>query len=138
MVSIANVKYLEPVTLRQWFSQKSTNQGSQFLVVDVRDSDYIGGHIRSGLHVPSSRVGANCSAILQQMKDTKADSVVFHCALSQQRGPSAAMRFLRFLSDQDPVPDVNVYVLRGGFVNWQQLYGNDQEVTEGYDPTIWS
>lgn len=46
------------------------------------------------------------------------------------------MKFLRsvpigFLDDK------NVWVLRGGFTQWQELYGEDDTVTEGYQKDIW-
>ena len=72
------------------------------------------------------------------------DMVVFHCALSQQRGPSAALRYLRERdektaknightkapSDEESgtpavatgsVKEQEVFVLDGGFVKWQEM-----------------
>jgi len=101
--------------------------------------------------------------------------VVFHCALSQQRGPSAALRYLRererlkgFSSTavgealkknkeeseggetteegktdgewEDVVEEKKeqkVYVLEKGFVGWQEEYGEDSRLTEGYRKEIW-
>lgn len=73
-------------------------------------------------------------ALIEQVKN--ADDIVFHCALSQQRGPSAAMKFLRSV-EQGFLDDKNVWVLRGGFTEWQRLYGEDTNVTEGYQKDIW-
>ncbi len=55
--------------------------------------DHIGGHIRSSLHFPSRGLDATMPTLLRQLADK--DTVVFHCALSQQRGPSAALQYLR-------------------------------------------
>ena len=30
-----------------------------------------------------------------------------------------------------------VYVLKGGFTEWQEKYGEDQKLTEGYQKDIW-
>jgi Cdc25 family phosphatase len=30
-----------------------------------------------------------------------------------------------------------VWVLRGGFVKWQELYGEDDSVTDAYQKDIW-
>jgi rhodanese-related sulfurtransferase len=71
------------------------------------------------------------------------ETVVFHCALSQQRGPKAALRYLREKermggkekTGEEKVEVVEgkegkegvkvkgqtVYVLDGGFVKWQEL-----------------
>lgn len=72
--------------------------------------------------------------IIEKVKQS--DDIVFHCALSQQRGPSAAMKFLRSVNDGD-LDGKSVWILRGGFTKWQELYGEDGEVTEGYEKDIW-
>ncbi|KAF8416160.1 Rhodanese-like domain-containing protein [Tirmania nivea] len=63
------------------------------VVIDVRDSDHVGGHIKSSWHVPSSTLDYTTPGLVRQLRN--APKVVFHCALSQQRGPSAALKYLR-------------------------------------------
>jgi hypothetical protein len=101
--------------------------------------------------------------------------VVFHCALSQQRGPGAAFRYLRererllgarpkadgFTNSreelksgsgkdemgneeeeeekgkQNGLKDQKVYVLERGFVGWQEKFGEDERLTEGYRKELW-
>lgn len=88
---------------------------------------------------------------------------MFHCALSQQRGPGAALRYLR--ERERVVGEVEkekegsgsggkeaeegegkvgeekqkqrVYVLRGGFTEWQEKYGADERLTEGWQKDLW-
>ncbi len=62
-------------------------------IVDVRDADHVGGHISSSMHVPSSSLDYRIPELIRKLADKQI--VVFHCALSQQRGPSAALRYLR-------------------------------------------
>ncbi|KAF7858039.1 hypothetical protein EAF04_009395 [Stromatinia cepivora] len=62
-------------------------------IIDVRDDDHIGGHIKHSIHVPSSTLDYKIPELVRKLKDK--DTVVFHCALSQQRGPSAALRYIR-------------------------------------------
>lgn len=62
-------------------------------VIDVRDDDYVGGHISSSMHVPSSSLDYRIPELVRKLAGKQV--VVFHCALSQQRGPSAALRYLR-------------------------------------------
>lgn len=68
------------------------------------------------------------------------EKVIFHCALSQQRGPSAALRYARererTLSPEE-YQKQEVYVLEGGFVQWQEKYGKDEQLTEAYAEDIW-
>lgn len=68
-------------------------ESSKVAIVDVRDSDHIGGHIRSSIHVPSSTLAYRTTEIVDSLADK--DIVVFHCSLSQQRGPGAALKYLR-------------------------------------------
>ena len=65
---------------------------------------------------------------------------MFHCALSQQRGPSAALRYLRErerLRGKEGSRGQEVFVLEGGFTMWQAKYGEDPTLTEGYVRDIW-
>lgn len=68
------------------------------------------------------------------------EKVVFHCSLSQQRGPSAALRYARererVLGEEESRRQ-EVYVLEGGFVKWQEKFGLDKRLTEGYVEDIW-
>ena len=73
-------------------------------------------------------------------------TVVFHCMLSQQRGPGAALRYIR---ERDEILRMQaggatkedeqqvVYVLDRGFSGWQQEYGEDERLTEGYRKELW-
>ena len=124
------------------------SKSSSLAVIDVRDSDYIGGHIVNGINAPTHTHDYRMPELVRTLKDK--EIVVFHCALSQQRGPSSALRYLREkerLQSVDKVTDdakadgsaegvradpttdgegvvkngQNVYVLEGGFVRWQEV-----------------
>ncbi|KAJ4422966.1 Cdc25 phosphatase Ibp1 [Gnomoniopsis sp. IMI 355080] len=134
-------------------------------VVDVRDGDHIGGHIKGSKWVPSHQFDAQLPTLLRQLENTK--TVVFHCALSKQRGPSAALQYIRAReaehgaasiaapdgestegkkengdkggegeSQKKPVAQ-HVCVLRGGFSKWQEAHGPDERLTEAYVKDLW-
>ena len=85
--------------------------------------------------------------LLRKLADK--ETVVFHCALSQQRGPSAALRYLREREAQQQqqqggtednalsVDKQKVYVLDRGFVGWQEVYGPDERLTESWRKELW-
>ncbi|KAM0709814.1 hypothetical protein Q7P35_003855 [Cladosporium inversicolor] len=141
------------------------SKSSSLAVIDVRDSDYIGGHIVNGINAPTHTHDYRMPELVRTLKNKEV--VVFHCALSQQRGPSSALRYLR---EKERLQSVNnkvadpekaeasvegvkadatsdgegiikngqtVYVLEGGFVKWQEVYGEDKELTEDYAKDIW-
>jgi rhodanese-related sulfurtransferase len=124
-------------------------------IIDVRDSDFIGGHIRGCKNVPAPTLDWKMPELVRELKQKEV--VVFHCALSQQRGPSAALKYLRERNrlfpglgrktdesgetgesaEKEVKKEQKVYVLDGGFVRWQEKFGEDKRLTEGYVKDIW-
>ncbi|PVH73477.1 hypothetical protein DL98DRAFT_501079 [Cadophora sp. DSE1049] len=184
MHSVANLPRLSSTDLSKIIlSQASSNVDSStppssIAIIDVRDDDHIGGHIKHSIHAPSTTLDTKIPELVRKLKDK--ETVVFHCALSQQRGPSAALRYIRErdrllglsanlqsgsgvgqvlkknkeekekaeAETDGPWEDVEeegegekneqkVYVLDRGFVGWQERYGEDPRLTEGYRKEIW-
>lgn len=111
-------------------------------------TDYIGGHIKGCINMPSRSLEAMMPTLIRRLQGKK--TVIFHCALSQQRGPSAALRYLRerdqalaskqssgSSEEQASTQPQDVYVLDRGFVGWQEVYGEDERLTEGYRKELW-
>ncbi|KAF9886691.1 hypothetical protein FE257_011205 [Aspergillus nanangensis] len=116
----------------------TSSPSSKLAIVDVRDSDHIGGHICSSTWIPSSSLDVRLPELIRTLQDK--ETVVFHCALSQQRGPSAALRYARErerVLGADESRKQEVFVLEGGFVQWQEKYGKDERLTEAYVEDIW-
>ncbi|KAI9893249.1 MAG: hypothetical protein M1814_000377 [Vezdaea aestivalis] len=134
-------------------------------IIDVRDADHVGGQISQSTWVPSGTLDHKLPELVRNLQGKQ--TVVFHCALSQQRGPGAALRYLKErdrLLGLDPKKPVNgsktdaetedqegegdgkvskeemgqqVFVLDGGFVKWQEKYGSDETLTTGWVKDIW-
>lgn len=145
LYSISDIKFIKPATLYKWITTCHSPNGT-FQVIDVRDSDYVGGHIRGSWNYPASDLnGSKILELQQRIYDAKIKDVVFHCMLSQARGPKSALKFLRSLDDiVDPEmqryfqqDDVRVYILKGGFTEWAGEYGPNSEVTEDFAEDIW-
>lgn len=64
------------------------------LVVDVRDSDFEGGHIRGCLNRPAFNFDrdADVDEFIDHELTPGIKTVIMHCALSQVRGPHCAQR----------------------------------------------
>ncbi|KAI9795056.1 MAG: hypothetical protein M1816_000078 [Peltula sp. TS41687] len=107
----------------------TSSKPKDLAIIDVRDSDHIGGHIKTSRHVPSATLDARMPELVRELQDVPV--VVFHCALSQQRGPKAALRYLReqrrrlvggqHEDGRDGAAKQKVLVLQGGFQEWQEL-----------------
>ncbi|TCD64510.1 hypothetical protein EIP91_004006 [Steccherinum ochraceum] len=109
-----------------------------YCVVDVRDDDRIGGHVKGSHNSPSSEFLAKVDELVRQTKDVQ--TVIFHCALSQVRGPKAARiysetRDLLQIDGQDSAHQV--FILRGGFQDFQTKFRHDPDLVEHWDEEIW-
>lgn len=145
----SSYSYISSEDLSTWLLRTPGTRPS-FVVIDVRDDDHVGGHIRSSIHKPFQRLDYIMPEIVQTL--VSVENVIFHCALSQQRGPTAARKYIyekqrllateRFadgsketnaLRDEESNIDggkspagtikftaQRVYVLDGGFVRWQE------------------
>jgi hypothetical protein len=86
---------IQASSLREWVLSKSLPNSSSpsipkaFQIVDVRDDDYVGGHIPGTLNIPSRQFLSRVNTLVDELKDKEA--VVFTCALSQQRGPNVRL-----------------------------------------------
>ncbi|KAM0753715.1 Rhodanese-like protein [Meredithblackwellia eburnea MCA 4105] len=138
--------------------------GKDIAIVDVRDQDFEGGNIPGAINAPSEqRTEESVTELSKKLKDVP--KVVFHCALSQARGPKAARIYAQELDRQalsefyksqeaisgsgpafSPNPFLprrkegdgqEVLVLRDGFTGWQSRFRNDPELVEKFDKKIW-
>ncbi|KAK2027385.1 Rhodanese-like protein [Colletotrichum zoysiae] len=148
MASIGNLQRITADKLSTMLLAEQAATNPSVAVVDVRDDDYIGGHIKGCINIPSRSLEAMMPTLVRRLEGKK--TVVFHCALSQQRGPSAALRYLREFerlkastkSSETGDETTNteppaVFVLDRGFVGWQEVYGEDERLTEGYRKDLW-
>ncbi|KAG6508382.1 arsenate reductase 2.2-like [Zingiber officinale] len=86
-------------------------------IVDVRDEERsYDAHIAGSLHYASDTFSERMPDLLHAVKGK--DTLVFHCALSQVRGPSCARKFLEYLSETKDAGINNVMVLDRGFNGW--------------------
>lgn len=92
-MSMETVATLSRMSREQLSSLLLSPDASKVAVIDVRDDDHVGGHINSSTHVPSLSLDHRIHEIVRTMAGK--EIMVFHCALSQQRGPAAALRYIR-------------------------------------------
>ncbi|OAA36768.1 Rhodanese-like protein [Beauveria brongniartii RCEF 3172] len=139
MATIASLKRISAKDLSERILAERDSAEPTYAIIDVRDDDYLGGHIRGGFHAASEKLDVLMPTLLRRLEGKK--TVVFHCALSQQRGPSAALRYLRermaTSSSSGESPQQEVLVLDRGFEGWRQVYGEDERLTEGYRKDLW-
>ncbi|KAF5773198.1 putative protein-tyrosine-phosphatase [Helianthus annuus] len=96
-------------------------EGSNVAIVDVRDDERsYDGHIAGSLHFASDTFNDRVPDLLQTAKAQGKDTLVFHCALSQVRGPTCARRFADYLAEAKEDAGIkNVMVLERGYNGWE-------------------
>jgi Cdc25 family phosphatase len=130
---------VEPAELARWLTAPPD---ARLWVVDVRDDDREGGHIPQSLHLPSTQfLTAGADALMSEIQSTLSQSmrhrVVFHCMLSQVRGPKCARIFYDMVQ-QKQADNVQVFVLRGGFSAWHDANATTRpDLIEDYDAERW-
>ncbi|GAA5913216.1 hypothetical protein JCM8208_003237 [Rhodotorula glutinis] len=82
-----NYTFLNPDQLEQLV--RKGQPGKDYAVVDVRDDDYRGGNLPGAIRAPTEqRTEQSVQDLVEQLKDVP--TVIFHCTMSQVRGPKAA------------------------------------------------
>ncbi|XP_019444309.1 PREDICTED: dual specificity phosphatase Cdc25 [Lupinus angustifolius] len=88
-------------------------------IVDVRDDERnYDGHISGSLHFASHNFSESMPNLIHQVQGK--DTLVFHCALSQVRGPSCARKLVNYLEESKVDAGIkNVMILERGFNGWE-------------------
>ncbi|DBA02876.1 TPA: hypothetical protein N0F65_005903 [Lagenidium giganteum] len=126
------MEYVSPRDLADTLRQTPTADARRPLIIDVRDDDFAGGHIRGAVNLPQRNFEEDddVDKLVETFKDKPV--VVFHCMMSQVRGPFCARRFASrldvVLKNADHKPEVKV--LHGGFQQFARMYGNDPDLVE--------
>jgi len=118
------------------------------VIVDVRDDDFKGGNIKDCFHLPSQDFQDNVGGLAMKLKGVP--KVIFHCALSQARGPKCARIYSETLdalsekvdteesvSKPQQPEEQEILVLRNGFTGFQDAYKNDPDLVENFDQRYW-
>ncbi|ORY29958.1 Rhodanese-like domain-containing protein [Naematelia encephala] len=126
-------KYINADELATLIKSSSSSQLRDIAVVDVRDDDFAGGNIIQAINAPSRSFHEDVKGLVERLNDVP--KVVFHCALSQQRGPKAARIYAetRSVLKPDSAKPQEIFVLRDGFTGFQQKFRNDPELVEKFN-----
>ncbi|KAI0916850.1 hypothetical protein AcW2_007131 [Taiwanofungus camphoratus] len=133
----AMLKYISPDELAAIIKSAKVPM-KDYCVVDVRDDDWYGGNITGAHNSPSHGFLSKVDDLVEQTKTVP--MVIFHCALSQVRGPKAASIYAKardILQTKGQDIPHEVFVLRGGFQDFQAKFKDDPELVENWDREVW-
>eukprot|EP01083_Nonionella_stella_P011960 33946_1 len=87
-----DVQYLKRQKLiRMLHDQKIQKQKGKYIIIDVRDKDYVGGHIVGSVHIPQIEIEKHWPTIID--KYNIIPLIIFHCQYSEIRAPAAYQRY---------------------------------------------
>ncbi|KAF9160621.1 hypothetical protein DFQ26_005314 [Actinomortierella ambigua] len=134
-------EYVDSTVVEKLVLDKTKIPGKDYLVIDVRDADRANGHIPGSVNIPASELPEKLTQLQQQ--HSTVPKLFFHCALSQVRGPKAARIWAEGLAEreaaeQEAKKQQEVYILRGGFVQWQHKHRDSHpNLLENYNREWW-
>ncbi|GAA5964682.1 hypothetical protein JCM21900_000330 [Sporobolomyces salmonicolor] len=100
----------------------------EFLVVDVRRTDFEEAFIKGAVNFPAHSFYPTLPSVLPILSRYR--TVIFHCQSSQGRGPRCAGWYQDALDQAGIARDVSrAVVLAGGIKEWVRQFGDEREVT---------
>lgn len=106
-----------------------------FLLIDVRRTDWEGGTISTSINLPAHTLYPTRAAIYQLVKQAGVSRVIFYCGSCNGRGPRAAAWMQDYFDDVGE-KDIRALVLTGGIKGWVRSYGGNLMVA--YDEAYWA
>ena len=121
------VRFLQPLEVKALL--QDPQRKDHVLILDVRDDDYDFTHIN---HPNYARIASGELSCVQRMDEfirfnlhDTIDTVIVHCYLSQQRGPTTARRLVNRLSQMERCGRPEICVLAHGYRRWKNMFGDD-------------
>ncbi|KAM0790526.1 hypothetical protein ACM66B_003396 [Microbotryomycetes sp. NB124-2] len=100
---MANVSYIDHTELHELMTTNDAQQSRKYAIIDVRDEDFAGGNIKGATNEPSEQwTEQSADELVKKLEGV--ENVIFHCALSQVRGPKAARKYAQALERANPSP----------------------------------
>ncbi|TVY38658.1 hypothetical protein LOCC1_G005084 [Lachnellula occidentalis] len=111
---------------------------AEFLLVDVRRTDWEGGTIKTSLNLPAQSFYQSRKTLLDLCDRAGIKQVIFYCGASNGRGPRCANWMQDYIDDiskfgrQTPL---KVLVLKGGIKGWVKDF--EGSLMDGYEEKHW-
>ncbi|KAJ3057462.1 hypothetical protein HK097_006390 [Rhizophlyctis rosea] len=135
-------EYIEPADLARLLKDPCLRLGKDLVIIDVRGDDFEHGNIAGCVNIPAQQFLDRPMAYVERFEGVP--KVIFHCALSQVRGPKCATRYysalmqgLQDMANKHEILPQQVLILRGGFDAFQRANRNDPKLLENFNQVFW-
>ncbi|KAH6709375.1 Rhodanese-like domain-containing protein [Leptodontidium sp. MPI-SDFR-AT-0119] len=107
-----------------------------FVLVDLRRVDYVGGTIHSAINLPAQSLYPTIPTLYEIFAAAGVRMVVWYCGSSKGRGTRAAGWFDDFIKDRGD-GEMKSVILEGGVVGWAGAGVEYVELMDGYVKEAW-
>ncbi|OQE08867.1 hypothetical protein PENVUL_c008G02155 [Penicillium vulpinum] len=121
--------------LLRWF-QGGKKIGKDFVLVDLRRTDFEGGTIRGSLNLPAESLFPTVPTLYSILSQGRVANVVWYCGSSRGRGVRAANWFAEYLERQKDM-EMKSLVLEGGIKGWVAAGKDYTQLLDEYDESKW-
>ncbi|RMJ24882.1 RHOD [Aspergillus sp. HF37] len=122
--------------LLQWF-REGKRAGTDFVLVDLRRTDFEGGTIRGSLNLPAQSLYPTIPTLYSLLSNGKVKHVVWYCGSSRGRGTRAAGWFADYLEERQD-GDLKSLVLEEGIKGWATGGAEYTAMMDEYDASVWA
>ncbi|OQE31147.1 hypothetical protein PENFLA_c002G03976 [Penicillium flavigenum] len=122
--------------LVQWI-RDGKQAGKDFILVDLRRTDYEGGTIQGSLNLPAQSLYPTIPTLYSLVSNSSVKYVIWYCGSSAGRGTRAAGWFADYLKDQQDT-EVKSLVLSGGIKGWAAAGPEYTSLMTEYDASVWT
>ncbi|OQE94848.1 hypothetical protein PENNAL_c0003G09881 [Penicillium nalgiovense] len=122
--------------LVQWI-RDGKQAGKDFILVDLRRTDYEGGTIQGSLNLPAQSLYRTIPTLYSLVSNSTVKYVIWYCGSSAGRGTRAAGWFADYLEDQQDT-EVKSLVLSGGIKGWAAAGPEYTSLMTEYDASVWT
>ncbi|KAK4187913.1 hypothetical protein QBC35DRAFT_497635 [Podospora australis] len=138
---VSSPKKTSPETVATLIRQRDgpdQEKPHDFLLIDNRRTDCIGGTIVGSLNLPAHSFYLSRKILYDLCRQASVKRIIFYCGSSNGRGPRCAAWMQDYIdSVQDPTEEARLeaQVMTGGIRGWIKAYKGD--MMEGYDEKVW-
>ncbi|PVH68964.1 hypothetical protein DL98DRAFT_440056 [Cadophora sp. DSE1049] len=121
--------------LLSWMSEGKV-AGKDFVLVDLRRTDFEGGTIRGSINIPAQSLYPSIPSIYTLLSTAGIRIVIWYCGSSRGRGNRAAGWFADYIKEQNNT-EIESRTLEEGIKGWAT--GGDKYVRmmDEYDAAVW-
>ncbi|GKZ26389.1 hypothetical protein AbraIFM66951_003151 [Aspergillus brasiliensis] len=120
----------------QWF-RSGKQAGRDFILVDLRRTDFEGGTIRGSINLPAQSLYPAIPTLYSLFSQSPVREVVWYCGSSRGRGVRAASWFADYIELQGETRLTSL-VLEGGIKGWAAAGKEYTDLMDEYDASVWT